>query len=414
MVVESLVAIALMGTIAASAQVLHRTAVDARLRSVERIVTLWEARSVIEALSGVPGLADGSGLDGLTVDIGPSSLTLTVEVTASAGPDGLPEFEGSCTRSIDVHGRSVVWATTSRKTDGVSIGRVGSVVVSDDRGSTAPTSARPDDARLTVRLAGHDGSTPLAADVLVTSVREDAVGGQVAGAGIAAAVDTIGCAHATGLTAGSYRVQVLLDDGIDRLHRPLTDVEERLATTGLARLVVRADRAAMLTTTFAAPTGARLPDASDQDGLRWAVGGDGVTMPAMNGESRPLHPGDVGIVVGVCGSTIEHASWFVAHLEAGLSHELEVLLPAVQLASIEVPPGGVSIVAQRDADCPGAGGVRPTLRWSEANTTTETVQRTPTIALPNGRWQVRIESMSGQLLAGPSALHVATPTSATS
>lgn len=414
MVVEALVAIALMGTIAASAQILHSTAVDARLRSVERIVTLWETRSAIEGLRAMPGLADGSSVDGRTVDIGPSSLTLTVEVTASAGSDDLPELARSCVGSLDDHGRAVVWASTSRTTDGASVGSVGSVVMSEQRGSTAPISTRPDDARLTVRLASRDGSPPHAAAVHVTAVRDDAAGAQVVAAGFVAAVDTDGCAYATGLTAGSYRVQVLLDDGIDRLHRPLTDVEELLATTGLTRLVVRVDRAAMLATTFVAPTGARLPDASDQGGLRWAVAGDGVAMPAMNGDSRALHPGHVGIVVGVCGSPIEHASWFVVHLEAGRSHELEVLLPAVQLASIDIPPGGVSIVVQRDADCPGAGGVRPTLRWSEANTTTETVQRTPTIALPNGRWQVRIENMSGQLLAGPSALHVATPTSVSS
>lgn len=410
MIVEALVAIALMGTIAASAQILHRTAVDARLRSVERIVTLWETRSAMEGLRAAPGLAGGSSVDARTVDIGPSSVMLVVEVETSSGPVDLPEPGGSCNGPLDDHDRAVVRATASRTADGATIGGVSAVMMSEDRGSVALTSTRPDGARLSVRLAGRDGSLAPIADVLVSAARDDSDRGQDTGV----EVDASGCAHATGLSVGSYRVKVLLPDGVDRLHRPLADVEERLATTGLARLVVRVDRAATLTTTFIAPSGARLPDASEQDGLRWTVAGDGVVVPATSGEPRQLHPGDVGIVVGVCGSPIEHASWVLTRLEAGLAHQLEVLLPAVQLASIDVPPGGAVIVVRRDADCPGAGGVRPALRWSEANTTTETIQRTPTIALPNGRWQVRIESPSGQLLAGPSVLHVAGPSSGTS
>ena len=70
--VETLVAIALIGTIAASAQVLHLAAVDARLRSIDRLATVWEARSTLEALqSSVVPVSDGVPRDWTTV-IGPA------------------------------------------------------------------------------------------------------------------------------------------------------------------------------------------------------------------------------------------------------------------------------------------------------------------------------------------------------
>jgi type II secretory pathway pseudopilin PulG len=414
LVIEALVAIALLGVIAGSAQVLHSTAVDARLRSVDRVVALWEARSSLELLQAARIPITSTGQEAWSAALGPSSLMFDMGVVALDVPSDPSAPSGRCLGPDQDRTGASVHAVSTRDLDGPAVASMRAVLTPGGRGSDAVDSTPRSDARLVVRLVGSDGaagsegSVGAGMEVLVLPTSASAAGGQAPPVAVHADLD--GCAIVDELLVGNHHVRVLLEDGLDRLHRPLDLVEEHVATLHRTELVVRADRAATLTTTIVATGGARLPDAPapGADGLSWTVAGDGVSQPALSGELRRLHPGQVAIVVGVCRSPLEHATWVVHDLAVGLEQEIAVSLPSVELPPITVPPGGAHIVAQRDADCPGAGGVRPELRWTEDNDTAVASTREPHLALPNGRWQVRIESSAGVLLAGPITLEVST------
>ena len=419
LLVETLVAIALLGTIAASAQVLHLAAVDARLRSIDRLATVWEARSTLEALqSSVVPVSDGVPRDWTTV-IGPAGLLLDLDVIPVEGASGPAAPSGRCGGQDPTHEVAAVSSRSSREAEGPTLATMRAVLPAAMRGSVIVTDGRSGAASLSVELVASPGATGFSGaamaglQVLVTppevpSDEEVDVGGDPP---VVVDVGPDGCARAVGLGAGIHLVRVLLEDGIDRLHRTLDETEVRIATIDHTRLVVRADRAATLITTIVAEPDARLPDAtqSDDGALGWVVMGDGVSLPAASGEQRRLHPGRVGIVVGVCASSLEHATSVIQELAAGAVQALEVSLPTVVLPSLTVPPGGGRLVAQRDADCPGAGGVRPELTWTELNITGTTVTREPRVALPNGRWQVRFESVDSAVLDGPFSIEVTEP-----
>jgi hypothetical protein len=397
MIVEVLVGIALLGTVAAAAQHLHGSAVEARLRSVDRTVALWELRSLAEELHARRTPVTDRSSEVWDVRIGPSSLVLSMGTSMS--PPLPLDPESACAEDPAPGAEFVVHVRADRQ-DGMQVATLSSRPAIGDRGATDVDGQLGSGAELSVRIVGAQG--PIAgADVIVGPWPNDAADPQHV-----ALTDASGCSIARELVVGQHRVQVEFDGAIDRLHRPLDALDVQLAMLGRARLVVHADRAAALRTTIVAADEAQLPDPSAGAELRWVVAGDGVVEAASSGEERLLHPGWQEVVVGVCGSPFEHATWVRSLLEAGQSHDVEVRLPSAQLPAVDVPPGGALLVAQRDADCPGTGGVRPELRWNLSNSFPTAQWVEPLIAIPHGRWQVRIQSASGALLAGPFALFV--------
>jgi hypothetical protein len=396
LVVEALVGIALLGVLAAGAQDLHAAATGSRLRSLERLVATWEARAEVE---GMPHAWSGSASELSTVGA-PARLVVTGPVEVSvfrheetidrggASDPCAPPPSRASELALSVTGRRVVddlpVATLMSRSRMTGLG--GAVFVDTQQ----PTSS------LVLSVVDHVGAAVPGASVTLTSVvsgSESLSSDLVTGPS--------GCSVAVGLRAGPHRVTVVLDGHVDRFHRPLGAMGPVAAIPGVpVRLAVVADRAAALSVTIAAEDGARLPDLVQGGLLTWAVAGDGVVPPSPSGATLDVHPGRVDVVVGVCADPRAMGTFSTFDLDAGAQLEAAVVLPSVTLGPFEAPPGGIRLLARRDTDCPGPGGIRPVLGWDLA-VAPDATSIAPIISLPHGPWLVHVESMSGLHLAGP-------------
>jgi type II secretory pathway pseudopilin PulG len=404
-IVEALVAIALLGVLGAAAEELHRAARDSRIRSLERLVATWEARSDLEQVES--SMQDYPGGDGevgpavRAVSAGPVQLEIVRVDRASSDrdePEGCrltrTRWDG---RAVSLAGRRVDGATTVA--DLQSQGRL--------RGLGSMSLAEPEGAQGSVVVLLTDTTGAVLQDVAL-AVTARALGDDATTVELVS--DHLGCASFRALPAGLHDVTIVSDGYVDHLHRSLQGTIRTVSSIpdDITVVDVIADRAAILTIVVEATEGARLPDAITDGLLTWAVAGDGSLPATLSGLSLDVHPGRLDVVVGVCADPRAGGTWATVRPRPGELLDVVVRLPAVGLAAIDVPPEGVRVLAQRDTDCPRSGGVRPVLRWDVLPGTEGSTVLAPVIALPNGPWSVRIETMSGQILMGPSRIDVTT------
>jgi hypothetical protein len=397
LVVEALVGIALLSAIGASSHLLHLAAHDARTRSLERMVATWVMRSEVEREAA----AQLAPPDDAGDEIAPPTLLRFGQIEVLAAPVEVTVSDAwtpaACTQPASDEFRRSMGAIVRRASGEGLVASLLSVRRMRGLGGTAVEEQQRPSGVLIVRLIDSSGRPVVDAAVTSTS-----------GSGPTGVTESTsetgveGCIVRSGLPGGVMDVTLGLDDHLDHLHRPVSERRTvSVAPGAVTLLLLHSDRAATLSVGFVAAGSARLPDAVLGGALLWLVAGDGVLPGATGGSVQRVHPGDHDVLVGVCGAARSVGSWSKVRLEPAGHVDLVVELPALLLPEVVVPSGGARVVAQRDTDCPGSGGVRPVLTWDLPSGPASNVPVAPEISLPHGPWVVRVESNDGIRLLGP-------------
>jgi type II secretory pathway pseudopilin PulG len=203
--------------------------------------------------------------------------------------------------------------------------------------------------------------------------------------------DASGCAVLTSATSGAVRARVGGD---------LTDGPGRLSgDTGLAIDLLERDQRVRwileqsvdVRVTVLAPPGAILPS-TPATTLWWGVLGSAQVVPVDGVQSLPWWSGSGVATIGACPSPIGDATAQSSMFD-GMTL-VGVVLPTVRVEGVDTVAAPV-ITARRASTCPGATWFRPVLQWPGPHTAVVT------IALPNGVWDLSLESATGGLLSGP-------------
>jgi hypothetical protein len=402
LVVEALVGIALLGTIAASAQLVQVAAHDARARSLERMVATWEMRSELEQWGPVRGQGSeeltGDGSLHRSVAFGP--VVIAVERTSTLVGDLWLSDE--CSEPVAEHTARAIRMSVQADREGGPAASMVSLRRIRGLGGTGVGEGQQGAAVLLIEIL--DSSQQPWADAWVTTASQ---GDDAGPSSLVDRTGSTGCVVHRQMPAGPQDVLVDLPEHLDRLHRPLEQARGvPLAPGAVTRLRIVSEPAATLAVRAVAEGGAVLPDLVEGGDLGWTVAADGVLPFAPLSSALRLHPGHHDVVVSVCARATSIGAWSSVVLEPATQVEHDVVLPSVTLPEIVVPSEGVRITAQRDTDCPGSAGVRPVLVWNIASGSPESDLHAPVIALPDGPWVVHIRTSGGTNLLGPLRIEV--------
>ena len=375
--VESVVALALVGLLVGGGHELHRAVVRARLQTEATLTALRDAASAAELVRvGLSVPADG-----------------TVTVATPAGdpvwtPDGCRDGGGTRPLRIEV------------PRDGADAGSAPPVVL--DVAAPAEVDGR------TVVVRDPSGAPLAGVDV----THRDAAGTERT-----LTSDADGCVALPDVV-GPALVAAVVDDAVGAV--PIGVADGGIAdATPLAVVVVPTGRLRVGVTS----TG-DLPDPAAGGALAWwsdaDVGDASAITSAPDAAVRVAAPGDVRTVaagrrtavVGACGDPRAGGTTAAVDVPAGGEVDLVVVLGAIRVDAPTDLAGRV--VVERRRACP-AGGGRPRLVLTlvaapdgaagAAGGATAPIL----LAVPDGTWEVRLEDDAGRVVAGPAVAAVAGP-----
>ncbi len=147
-----------------------------------------------------------------------------------------------------------------------------------------------------------------------------------------------------------------------------------------------------------------VPDAIDDGDLSWWVGGapDIPATPAVSGEARSLPVGRREVIVGTCGDARAAGAAAAVDVAAGELSTVVVQFGGVRLDRPQVADGR-RITLQRSRACPGPPR-RPRVVWDVGGGGGELLA-----GVPDGLWEVRLLDAAGRTIAGPVAVPVVGP-----
>jgi len=356
--VEALAAIALLAVVVSGAHPLHRAAERARERAASTHVALVASAGAVERLRAAapPSIDDHRAEQGgadLVVIPSPHALGWRPAVC-----DGGTHLDRVRSTAVPVRAGSVPSGPT------VSIDALVPV-------------ERP--AVLRLRLHG----APSASGLGVTVLRAD-------GSTEHLQADPDGCV-AIPTSDGPIRV---LDDA-EREAPPALDLVVAGARSTTAR--IRVGTIGDLVVQVETADGAELPHEVVGGRLAWWLVEESAGRTAEPGLPLAVIAGTRAFVIGACDDPRAGGTSAVAEVVAGELTTSVVTLPTVEVAAPHADTGR-RLVAQRDRPCPGTGS-RPILRWVLPGGAFRA-------AVPDGRWQVRIESPDGRTLLGPVTVHL--------
>lgn len=203
--------------------------------------------------------------------------------------------------------------------------------------------------------------------------------------------DASGCAVLSAASIGAVRVRVA-GGLVDLLGRVSEDAGLALDLTARhQRVQLVLEQPVDVRVAALAPPGAILP-AMPATTLWWGVLGSAHVLPVDGVQSLAWWSGSGVATIGACPSPIGDAT-AESHMFDG-TVPVGVMLPTVRIEGVETVTAPV-ITARRATTCPGATSFRPVLRWPGPHA------GVVMIALPNGVWDVSLESAAGGLLSGP-------------
>lgn len=356
--IEAVVGLSLLAVVVAAASSLHRAAVDTSARAEQRSTSNRAAELHLER-----------------------SFVLDPDVDDRVSGTW---DEGAITVArVDGGARGVCMATpldSQPRTDVIVRGEAGDVpdVVLRGRGRASSESG------LRVRLPS--APLPPSLEVVITS-----------GDGMewTAESDGSGCFEFRGVPSGSYVID-LRSDGpplVDRTHVPL-DERPHPVTLLDADVALALDVApAALLRVSADVDGARPPDVVHPGTLGWSVRDDDRRRVTALGSTRPVHPGQVDVVVSACANPDAVGSRATIGLAPGEEADLSIRLVVLVVDGIGTDHDAVLDLVLVDA-CADGSGVRPSLRWVGG------LDDGMRIALPAGVWAGRLVSATGAGLTG--------------
>jgi len=379
LLVEGLVALVIIGLVAASAHQLHGAVTEARRSSAELRFATWVVRSALE--SPLPGGMSG-GLerdDGGSVAGGPHVATVFQE----RGPQARSWQIASCHSSI----------SEAEAVEGVKATAV--VARRDIRASVGATRPTGDARSPAVILRFVDSAGSRLSFVPTVTIGSGLESSDVSSEELLSTrngPDGL-CASYRAVREGIHVMQIDLDGYVTRDHRP---VGERRPTVvlhaGSTPLELAIDLAAPVEIRVTA--GTALMNDQGVGPLRWSLSGDEGPVGHLIGERRAVFPGRQTVRVGVCGHAAEAGSMVQVDLQGGVFREITVPLGQLGIDGLPSEGPALHLSLARAFPCPGVGLGQPVLEWSGVSS-----QGSVDLAVPNGDWRLTIRDDQGLILA---------------
>jgi hypothetical protein len=210
-------------------------------------------------------------------------------------------------------------------------------------------------------------------------------------------VDPSGCVELPALPPGNHQLRASGSPSaavlVDQFHRSAEAAETTISVLERPVAVHWPLSVAGWMTVQADAGGARPPDAVSSGEWGWMIRGDQQRLQLPIGAARAVHPGNITVVISACRNPEAFGSSVAVAVEAEGLVEVAVPLAQVVMNGLSGKQDAVLLATRMDG-CADGTGTRPTLRWNGG------LSEGMRVALPHGRWEVRLETATGTLLAG--------------